>query len=405
MPQRLSDFFVYFAVAFTIIVLLQGGCALGYVLGSFADMVARINIRKMRYRELSQEWDGIFHQNMFPYMLRKRIRDFNQYKYLHPTNTLPGYAQERLPSGILRELTAHVYKDSFTSLPLFRNAVYADQSLATELALSLQHTQMPPSEPIYHEGREGTEMYFLHKGSIQMSIMLILNLNHEFRRQIEGYTLECKKTRPGTQVANLVKGDQTIACPVFNWVLSSTTTSHFGESVLFSSGHKRVATAVTQTEATLFMLSWDAMERVAQKYEAARTLIAKMKRGREPTLARLVRAMIQVKRAKMNSGAQLKIVIHSAESLPKMDAYAKCDPYVELALDDAINPSAKNCSKSTVVCRNTYTPQWNQVRSRDQMHAHMRMRASIITRNFLCTRECTMPRLTRFSVCRLSHLA
>lgn len=381
-PQRLSDFFLYFAAAFTIIVLLQGGSALGYVLGSFAGMVARINIRKMRYNEMCEDWEDYFHKRMFPYMLRKRIRDFNQYKYLNPTSTLPVYAQERLSSGILRELTAHVYKDSFTSLPLFRSVVYADQSLATELALSLQHTQMPPLEPIYHEGREGTEMYFLHKGSIQMSIMLILNLNHEFRRKIEGYTLECKRACLGTQIVNFVKGDRAIECPVFNWVLDSTTTSHFGESVFFSSGHKRVSTAITRTEATMFTLSWDAVERLAQRYQAARTLIAKMKRGREPTLARLVRAIIQAKRAKMSSGAQLKIVIHSAESLPKMDAYAKCDPYVDLALDDAINPSAKNCSKSTVVCRNTYTPTWNQVRTGDQVHAHCACVQALLRESF-----------------------
>ena len=87
-----------------------------------------------------------------------------------------------------------------------------------------------------------------------------------------------------------------------------------------------------------------------------------MKRSREPTLARLVRSMIQVSRAKKSNAVRLKILIHSAESLPKMDATARCDPFIETTVDDEINPILKDRAKSTIVCHNTYNPTWNHVR-------------------------------------------
>lgn len=368
-PSVCLTLHVYLAAGFTIFVVIQGGCALGYVVGSFADMVSRINMRRKRYRELCEQWDSIFHQGSFPPVLRKRIREFNYYKYIHPAGILSEYVKEKLSKELLREITAHVYKDSLTSLPFFRQVVYADHACATELALSLRHVQMPPLELIYHEEEEGSKMFFLSRGSIQMSIMLVPDNQDEFWKKIHGYTLDAVRTRPGKKVMKLVKGDQSIECPVFNWVLNETTCSHFGESVLFSHHNKRLATAMTQTEATLLTLSWDSIEQVSQKYEAARKLVQIMKRGREPTLARLVRAMIQVKRAKLNPGAQLKIVVHGAESLPKMDATAKCDPFVDLALNDEIDPSIKNRSKSTIVCQNTYSPAWNQVRASGRQHA------------------------------------
>jgi CRP-like cAMP-binding protein len=348
------------AVAFSIFVAIQGGCALGYVLGSLSDMLSRVNMRRKRYRELVEQWDSIFHQASFPPLLRKRIREFNYYKYTNPTGTLPDYARAKLSKELLREITANVYKQSLTSLPFFRQLVHKDHACATELALALRAKQLPPLELIYSEGDSGTEMYFLSRGVIQLSILLVLEFNREFRKKIKGYVLEVKRSTPGKQMINLVRGEDTIACPTFNWVLNETTCSHFGESVLFSSQEKRLSTAVTQTDATLLTLSWESIDEIAQKYTAARTLVQNMRRSREPTLMRLVRSMIQVQRAKKNLGARLKIMLHGAESLPKMDATARCDPFVELTVDDAVNPSLKERPKSTIVCHNTYDPVWNQ---------------------------------------------
>jgi len=357
MPLRIFDL----TAAFTIFVIIQGGCALGYVVGSFADMLSRINMRRKRYRDLCEQWDSIFHQGSFPALLRKRIREFNHYKYTSPTSSLPEFAQEKLSKGLLREITACVYKESLTSLPFFRQLVYADHACATELALMLRHKQMPPLELIYSEGEGGSEMYFLQKGVIQLSMMLVLDVDRDFRKRINGYVLESRRSSTGKQLMNFVRGEDRIECPMFNWILSETTCSHFGESVLFSTRAKRLSTAITRTDVTLLTLSWDSIEEIALKYSAAQNLVQSMRRSREPTLARLVRSLIQVSRAKKNDGARLKILIHGAESLPKMDTAARCDPFVELTVDDTMHPVLKARAKSTIVCRNTYDPTWNHV--------------------------------------------
>ena len=121
---------------------LQGGCALGYIVGNVADMVSRIDMRKKRFRELCEQWDFTFHESSFPPLLRGRIREFNYYKYTTPTSSLPDFARERLSKELLREITACVYKESLTSLPFFRQLVYADQACETELALALRPKQV-----------------------------------------------------------------------------------------------------------------------------------------------------------------------------------------------------------------------------------------------------------------------
>jgi len=348
------------AVAFTIFAILQGGCALGYVVGNVAEMVSRINMRKKRYGELGEQWDFIFHSGAFPPLLRRRIREFNHYKYLNPTSALPDFARERLSKELLREITACVYKESLTSHPFFRKLVYADHACATELALALRPKQLPPLELMYAEGDAGSEMFFLTRGVIQLSMMLVLEFDVDFRKKIQGYTLDIRRSQPGKQISLLVRGDDCIECPTFNWVLNEKTCSHFGESVLFTRQGQRLSTAVTHSDATLLTLSWDSIDKIARKYTAAAKLVQSMQRKREPTLMRLVRAMIQVQRAKANRGVRCKIMVHSAENLPKMDATARCDPFIELTMHDEENASLKDNPKSTIVCHNTYDPAWNQ---------------------------------------------
>lgn len=127
-------------------------------------------------------------------------------------------------------------------------------------------------------------MYFLSRGVIQLSILLILEFNRELRKQIKGYVLEVKKSAPGKQMMSLVRGEDSITCPTFNWVLNETTCSHFDESVLFSTQQKRLSTAVKQTDSTLLTLSWESIDEIAQKYTTARTLVGNMRRSREFTL-------------------------------------------------------------------------------------------------------------------------
>lgn len=95
-------------------------------------------MRRKRYRELVEQWDSIFHQGSFPLLLRKRIREFNYYKYTNPTGTLPDYAREKLSKELLREITANVYKQSLTSLPFSRQLVHKDHACTTELALAMR---------------------------------------------------------------------------------------------------------------------------------------------------------------------------------------------------------------------------------------------------------------------------
>lgn len=55
-------------------VIIEGGAALGWVVGSMADLLSRLNLRKKRHYERMQYWEDVFYRGAFPPILRRKIR-------------------------------------------------------------------------------------------------------------------------------------------------------------------------------------------------------------------------------------------------------------------------------------------------------------------------------------------
>jgi len=85
---------------------------------------------------------------------------------------LPQFARDELPRILLKEVTSHLYKGVLQKLHLF--ASLSDDVLM-DLALCLKPLQVPPCQLIYKEGDWGESMYFLTKGCIELSIILMAN--------------------------------------------------------------------------------------------------------------------------------------------------------------------------------------------------------------------------------------
>ena len=161
----------------------------------------------------------------------KAHRSYHEYLLQNRVSKLPDWAQSTLSKDLLRDVTAHIYSETISSLPMFKSMPAAAR---TELALELEHVQVPTGEILYEEGVPGDRMYFLRKGTVQMSILLMT----EQQKSAFGPTRIHEAIE--TQIVNRIhKGkfgfhiDGQREC-AYSWNVSQHTCSYFGESVLFS---------------------------------------------------------------------------------------------------------------------------------------------------------------------------
>eukprot|EP00290_Baffinella_frigidus_P019118 CAMPEP_0180198636 /NCGR_PEP_ID=MMETSP0987-20121128/5286_1 /TAXON_ID=697907 /ORGANISM="non described non described, Strain CCMP2293" /LENGTH=945 /DNA_ID=CAMNT_0022153677 /DNA_START=48 /DNA_END=2883 /DNA_ORIENTATION=- len=345
-------------IAYATFVIIQGGFMLGYVVGSFADLYARIDMRKKRHLEKAEYWEDVFHRAEFAVPLRKRIRDYHEYLLMNRVSKLPDFAQQALSKNLLRDITGHIYTETISSMPMFKGMPAA---ALTDMALALEHVQVPAGEILYEEGMPGDRMYFLRKGTVQMSILL---LTEKQKREL-GPTAIHKAIETG--VVNRIHagkfgvgidGEQHSA---YAWNVSQHTCSYFGESVLFAESDEHLSCAVALTPCTMFVLTRKALIKVSDKFPGVAQVRKRMMVARKKTLRPIVQKIIQAHRAKMwRSFTQVKVTVHSALNMPKLDAFTgRCDAYAQV---DAGEPEdgQQAISHRTLVCYNTYSPQWNE---------------------------------------------
>jgi CRP-like cAMP-binding protein len=314
----------------------------------------------------AEYWEDVFHRADFSVSLRKRIRSYHEYLLQNRVSKLPDWAQSTLSKDLLRDVTAHIYSETISSLPMFKSMPAAAR---TELALELEHVQVPTGEILYEEGVPGDRMYFLRKGTVQMSILLMT----EQQKSAFGPTRIHEAIE--TQIVNRIhKGkfgfhiDGQREC-AYSWNVSQHTCSYFGESVLFSESDSHLSSSVALTPCTFFVLTRSAMERVAEKFPGVAKVKKQLQAQRKRHLRPIIQKIIQAHRARIRSQVtQVRVTIHAALNMPKMDAFTgRCDPYCEVRLGDANDDPHDadawhdNASHSTLVCYNTYTPTWNQI--------------------------------------------
>lgn len=360
-------------VMFCIFIIIQGGAALGYVVGSMADLLSRLNKRKKEHYDKKEYWDDVFYRGAFPAALRRKIRSFHDWMYHNSISKLPAFAEEELSATLLKTILSSIYRDHLRSVGLFRNI--SDDAL-THLALALEHVQVPPGEMIYREGEEGSSMLFLQRGDVNFSILMVpedqkeelgLAVLHDHlceRKYVSSESFKDPTKGPGfrnMRVKQKAGGEyeELKDMKTFSWDMNDQTCCNFGESVLFGKSNRRLTTAISRSGCLLLRLDADKMLEIIDRCPELLNVRRMMERKRTPRLKAYVRRVIQIIRTMHAHMPKLQVHVHSAVELPKMDQFSgRCDPYVVVS----INETGKQgkVESRTLVVYNTYTPSWEE---------------------------------------------
>lgn len=347
-------------VVFCTVVIIEGGAALGWVVGSMADLLSRLNLRKKRHYERMQYWEDVFYRGAFPPILRRKIRSYLEYMLSNGMTKLPGFAQRELSKGNLRSLMSFIYREHLRKVPWFRSL---SDDVLTDLALALDHISVPPGEIIYREGETGDTMYLLQKGAMQLSMLM---LSQEQRSKLDPRAVRVLINdslravfKDGIIPAEHWGGPGTRPpCAMFKWSADHQGASIFGASCLFSGSISRLSSAKALSGCTLLTLSSGAMLALARKHPSLRKMGLQIQMRQQLRIFRAAKSVISERRALKQAAAKLIVTLHAGINMPKMDALTgSCDAYCVLD----VNSGARNISKArSAIMYNTYSPEWRE---------------------------------------------
>lgn len=368
---------------FTMLVLLEAGIAFSYMVGNMATLLSKVHVRHMRYKESMEHWENFMHREKVHPDLVTRIRSYKRYLYQHPIAKLPDFARQGLSKTLLRDITAHLYREVLHSLPMFKGL---DEACITELALALQPLQLPPDTVIYREDEIGDSMYFVSEGEVRLSMIMVsaqkkkeLGLRvvtdtklsdavslssdrkgkHFFQMRPCTSSVSYAWNQPATPLDTGEIGGKGWEPQSFEWSVNlQRSFNYFGEGCLLSTKGQRLATAVTKSWCMVFRLDKAALQAVASKFGVMRQVYRRIRNSSANRLLRAARMLVYGRRAAWTMTSKLYVHVERGVNMPKMDRFlGLCDAYVAMRLGFP-EPSTKEFQ--TLVQYNKLDPTWNE---------------------------------------------
>jgi hypothetical protein len=150
---------------YSIIVMLAGVGAFGYIIGTVAGILAKRDHAKGQYFSNLDQLNAFVQYREIPPSLQKRIRDYFSYIWKKRL----GYDEKTflasLPQGLASEVSLHLKCEILDKIPLFKGV---DSSFIEEVALNLKLDVFTPGEFIFKKGQKGSSMYFVIKGKLEV---------------------------------------------------------------------------------------------------------------------------------------------------------------------------------------------------------------------------------------------
>lgn len=311
-----------------------------------------------QFKETREGWEDFFHREGLSSELCAEIRTYNAALFVKQVRQLPTMARNEMSSSLLRDVTAHLYREVLSQMPLF--TALSEQAL-TALSLALEPIQRAPGEVIYREGQLDDCMYFLHNGEIQLSMALLTAAQKvEYGAHIHSnVTVAAARRGAGGRGAEPVSwvGIGSHNYRFFRWSISPKTRAYFGEGVLKGDAQNRFATAVSLTWVTLFRLKVVSLKRLSRRFPDLHRVYKRMENSKPSRLKQVVKRIMFVQNLFKEGGPKVCVTIKAAINLPTVDKrYGRCDSFCTVNFE----PGVPNSRNTTIVKFNTVFPEWGE---------------------------------------------
>lgn len=145
--------------------MLTGTILYGYFIGSIAASIANADYLCSRFREKIECFQLFFRRSRVDVEVAKRVTEHLEYLWIRNQGIEAHKLFGDLPLTLQADLSMAIYKDALSDVPLFKDKGISFMRLLSMVMRPSLHLK---GEYIVRKGDVGQEMYFIHKGTIEV---------------------------------------------------------------------------------------------------------------------------------------------------------------------------------------------------------------------------------------------
>eukprot|EP01135_Chromosphaera_perkinsii_P004900 Nk52_evm5s304 gene=Nk52_evmTU5s304 len=151
--------------ALSIVVMISGIVFYGLVIGSIAGALANAGKQRARYVEKLSAIKGFMKDQKLDSNLQKRVSNYYEYIWRRNKGVNTRTLFEDIPLTFQAEIALSVNQEIIEKVPLFQNT---EIGFLRMLSMAIQPLLLLKMEYIVHKGDIGNEMFFIHKGTVDV---------------------------------------------------------------------------------------------------------------------------------------------------------------------------------------------------------------------------------------------
>jgi voltage-gated potassium channel len=150
---------------YAMFVMLIGVGVFSYAIGAVAGLLTSLDAAKLEFRDKLNRVYAFLDYHALPQQLRARILAY--YRHLWESRIAWGNDRllDELPAGLRVDVALYLHRHILEQVPFLRGA---GEDLLRDLALALRPAVCTPGEVIFWHGSEGSAMYFVDEGEIDI---------------------------------------------------------------------------------------------------------------------------------------------------------------------------------------------------------------------------------------------
>lgn len=152
-------------VLYTMLVMLIGVGVFSFAIGSVAGLLATLDAAQIEHRQKMEKVHAFLEYHGLPAALRARVLAYH--RHVHESRVAWGEDRllQELPRGLQEDVALFLHRHILEQLPFLRGA---SEALLRDLALALHPLVCTPGEVLFRQGSEGSAMYFVDAGEIEI---------------------------------------------------------------------------------------------------------------------------------------------------------------------------------------------------------------------------------------------
>lgn len=152
-------------MALALICMIVGVVFYGYIIASVAASLANADAQRARYQERLDAINRFLSDQEIDAKLFSRVKNYYEYIWLRNKGADLENMFLGLPISIQADISLSLYKDIIESVPLFQGY---ELGFTKMLSLYIKPHLCPKGEYIVRKGDIGQEMFFIHKGTVEV---------------------------------------------------------------------------------------------------------------------------------------------------------------------------------------------------------------------------------------------